>query len=83
MKENKITWNDAENLAVEIIGQARHQAKMWFAAFIVALAALIGTNAYWIYVFQSYEYVEQSGAGINNINSGTQGDVTNEPESQN
>lgn len=54
---------------------------MWFIAFVVTLAALVGTNAYWIYVFQSYEYVQQYSSGINNINSGTQGDVLNEPES--
>lgn len=83
MEKRETTWTDAENLAVEVINQAKHQAKMWFVAFILTLAALVGTNAYWIYVFQSYEYIQQSSGGINNINSGTQGDVLNEPESQN
>lgn len=83
MKENKTTWDDAENLAVEIISQSKHQVKMWMIAFMVTLIALVGTNAYWIYVFQSYEYVQQYSDGINNINSGTQGDVLNEPESKN
>lgn len=81
MEKRETTWTDAENLAVEVINQAKHQAKMWFIAFVVTLAALVGTNAYWIYVFQSYEYVQQYSSGINNINSGTQGDVLNEPES--
>lgn len=83
MEKRETTWTDAENLAVEVINQAKHQAKMWFIAFVVTLAALVGTNAYWIYVFQSYEYVQQYSNGINNINSGTQGDILNEPESQN
>lgn len=83
MEKRETTWTNAENLAVEVINQAKHQAKMWFIAFVLTLAALVGTNAYWIYVFQSYEYVQQYSNGINNINSGTQGDILNEPESQN
>lgn len=71
-----------ETLASSVVDQAKHQAKMWFIAFIVTLFALVGTNAYWIYTFQSYEYIQQYSDGVNNINSGTQGDLTNESDSK-
>ena len=79
-KEDK-HWDGVEKYAVEVIEQARKQADRWFAAWFITLAALVGTNAAWIYVFQSYEYVQQYSDGVNNINSGSQGDVMNEPES--
>lgn len=73
MDENKTTsWNDAENLVTEVIRDNQRQAKRWFIAFLLSLAALVGTNAYWIYVFNSYEYVTQDGEGINTINTGNQ-----------
>ena len=67
MEEKKIT---IETMAVEVVQQAKHQAKMWFIAFIITLSALIVTNAYWIYEFTSYEFVSHDGAGINSINTG-------------
>ena len=73
MDERKETsWNDAENLVTEVIRENQKQAKRWFIAFLLSLAALVGTNAYWIYVFNSYEYVTQDGEGINTINTGNQ-----------
>lgn len=73
MDENKTTsWNDAENLVTEVIRDNQRQAKRWFIAFLLSLAALVGTNAYWIYAFNSYEYVTQDGEGINTINTGNQ-----------
>lgn len=69
MEENKVT---IETLAKDVIDQAKHQAKMWFIAFIATFAALIGTNLYWIYEFTSYEYVSQDGSGFNSINTGHQ-----------
>lgn len=72
-KENKVSWDNLEQFfAVEVIEQSKRNAKRWFLAWIVTLAALIGTNAAWIYVAQSYEYVSQDGSGQNNINTGTQ-----------
>lgn len=83
MENKKVSWNDFENFfAVEVIDQAKINAKRWFIAWIITLAALIGTNAAWIYVFQSYEYVSQYSDGINSINSGSQGDVKYEPEGE-
>ena len=83
-KENKVSWDNLEQFfAVEVIEQSKRNAKRWFLAWIVTLAALIGTNATWIYVAQSYEYVSQDGSGQNNINTGTQGDVTHGAENEN
>lgn len=80
-EDNKIKdWSGAEKWLAEMIEQARANAKRWFVAFIVTLAALIATNAYWIYVFQSYDYITQDGSGLNNYNTGNQGDVLNGSE---
>ena len=81
MDEKKETsWNDAENLVTEVIRDNQKQAKRWFIAFLVTLAALFGTNVYWIYVFNSYEYVSQDGEGYNYYNSDIEGDITNGPK---
>lgn len=82
MEENR-TWKDAENLVSELILDARAQAKRWFIAFLVTLAALFGTNIYWIHVFNSYEYVSQDGEGINTINTGNQEDISIGTENEN
>ena len=77
MEEKKITWNDAGKFFSELISDARAQAKRWFIAFLVTLTALFGTNVYWIYVFNSYEYVSQDGEGFNYYNSDVEGDIEN------
>lgn len=77
MGEKKLTWSDAEKLVSELISDARAQAKRWFIAFLLTLAALFGTNVYWIYVFNSYEYVSQDGEGFNYYNSDVEGDIEN------
>ncbi len=82
MEDKKEDWGNAEKWLAELIQQSRTNAKRWFVAWVVTLVALIGTNAYWIYVFQSYEYVSQYSDGINSINSGTQGDIVNEPKGE-
>ena len=82
-KENKVSWDNLEQFfAVEVIEQSKRNAKRWFVAWLVTLAALIGTNAAWIYVAQSYEYISQDGSGQNNINTGTQGDITHGTENE-
>lgn len=80
MDENKKTWSDAEKLVSELISDARSQAKRWFIAFLVTLAALFGTNIYWIYQWNSYDYVSQDGHGYNYYNSDVKGDVDNGAE---
>ena len=69
--------NVEEYLATSVIRQAEAAARRWFIAFVMTLAALVGTNAAWLYVFNSYEYVYQDGTGQNNINTGSQGNVLN------
>lgn len=82
MEENKNTWQGVEKFfATEVIEQNKRSAKRWFIAWVITFAALIGTNACWIYQWSSYDYIYQDSQGVNNINTGTQGDI-NEPESQ-
>ena len=84
-------WGDAEKALVEMllhntiaredsmaahaIEQAKTGVKRWFIAWFITLAALVGTNAAWLYVAQSYEYASQDGDGINSINTGHQEDI--------
>lgn len=82
MEEKKMTWSDAEKLVSELITDARAQAKRWFIAFLVTLAALFGTNIYWIYQWNSYDYVSQDGNGYNYYNSDVEGDIANGTENQ-
>lgn len=82
MEEKKLTWSDAEKLVSELISDARAQAKRWFIAFLVTLSALIGTNIYWIYQWNSYDYVSQDGEGYNYYNADVEGDITNGSEDQ-
>lgn len=76
MDEKKKDWSELEDFfATQVIEQAKTSAKRWFIAWLITLMALIGTNAYWIYVFNSYEYVSQDGSGVNTINTGEQEDM--------
>lgn len=88
-------WTDAEkviaekllekndSLARDVTEQAKRNAMRWFFVWLITFAALIGTNAAWIYTFKSYEYVSQDGEGQNNINTGSQGDVISGTENEN
>lgn len=80
----KKTWEGFEKFfATEVIEQTKKNAKRWFVAFLITLFALVGTNLYWGYQFNSYDYVSQDGEGINNVNTGDQGDLYNGAESEN
>ena len=81
MEENR-TWSDAEKFVSELIKDAQAQAKRWFIAFIATLVALVGTNIYWIYQWNSYDYVSQDGEGYNYYNADVEGDITNGTENQ-
>lgn len=81
--EKKPTRDGVEKyFATEVVEQSKRTAKRWFIAWVITFAALIGTNALWIYQWNSYDYIYQDSHGTNNINTGTQGDI-NEPESEN
>lgn len=75
MAEEQASWNEAEKLVSEVFRDLQKQSKRWFIAFLVTLIALVGTNAYWIHVLNSYEYVYQNGEGQNNYNNNIDGDV--------
>lgn len=75
---NEPSWNGVEKFfATQVIEQAKTSARRWFIAWLLTLAALIGTNAAWIYMFNSYEYVYQDGEGENYYNNEIGGDVEN------
>ena len=80
MEEKKSTWSDAERFVSELISDSGAQSKRWFIAFLVTLAALFGTNLYWIYQWNSYDYVSQDGDGYNYYNSDVVGDINNGSE---
>ena len=63
--EEVTTWADVEKLATEVFRDNKRQAKRWFVAFLITLAALVATHTYWIYVFNSYEDVSKDGEGYN------------------
>ena len=78
MERNEAKWNQIEEyLATQVIEQAKKSTKRWFIAWVITLGALVGTNAAWIYAFNSYEYVYQDGAGENYYNNEIDGDVDN------
>lgn len=81
-KKNQTTWEDAGKFVSELIADTRSQVKRWFIAFLVTLAALFGTNIYWIYQWNSYDYVSQDGHGYNYYNSDVEGDIANGTENQ-
>ena len=82
-QQDKPTWKGFEKfLATEVIEQGKKNAKRWFIAWMITLFALIGTSLYWVYQFNSYDYVSQDGEGINNVNTGDQGDLFNGTESE-
>ena len=78
--EEKSTWKDAEKFVSELISDIKLQSKRWFTAFLVTLVALIGTNLYWIYEWNSYDYISQDGDGYNYYNSDIEGDISNGTE---
>lgn len=82
--EKKPSCNSTEEFfATQVIEQGKASAKRWFIAWLITMVALVGTNLYWIYQYNSYDYYSQDGEGINNINTGTQGDLDDGTESEN
>lgn len=76
-------WSGAEKWLSELVEQAKSNAKRWFWAFVITLAALIMTNLYWIYQFTSYDFISQDGSGINSINTGNQENIDYVTEGEN
>lgn len=73
----KTGWESAEALVSVLVRDMKNQSKRWFIAFLVTLLALMGTNFYWIYQWNSYDYVSQDGEGYNYYNADVEGDIVN------
>lgn len=69
--------------AVEAIAQAKDRTALMFIIWVITMVLFAGTNIYWIYVFQSYDYVSQDGNGVNNYNSFNGGNTNNGTEIKN
>lgn len=80
--ENRDNVKEKENSATDVLGALVKQLKIMWIAIFVLLAVLFITNAIWIYVFQSYDYVSQDGEGQNYFNREVGGDVYNGAEGQ-
>jgi hypothetical protein len=66
-----------------IVSRQERTIKRLVIALIIAISLMFVTNCIWIYYEMQFETVtyNQDGKGINNVNTGTQGDVDNEPNS--
>jgi len=73
------------SFAYDLLTEFKFVNKRQFWIILILLAALVGTNMTWLWVFQSYDYVEyvQDGEGYNNINMSNQGDVYNNNGTEN
>ena len=60
----------------EISRQERHIKRLW-VALIVAIILIFASNGAWLLYESLYDTISytQDGAGLNNINTGEQGDV--------
>ncbi len=60
--------------------------KRLIIALVISIVLMFASNAIWLWAWNQYDYTSeevtysQDGAGLNNINTGTQGDVRNEPK---
>ena len=68
----------------EMFRMERHSKRLWIAILVLVLACVISNGAWLIYqsMYDTISY-SQDGEGINNINTGTQGDLIDGAETQN
>lgn len=66
-----------------IVSRQERTIKRLVIALIITISLMFVTNCIWIYYEMQFETVtyNQDGKGINNVNTGTKGDVDNEPNS--
>lgn len=78
MNENENRFADVQYIVFEgeLARAERHIKRLWIA-LIVAIVALLCSNLAWLYYESQFETISysQDGAGLNNINAGSQGDV--------
>lgn len=76
---------ETENFATEVFNTFQSYSKLvikvlvigWAASAIFGAALYFWNDQKWKDLFNSYDYISQDGEGINNINSGDQGDLDN------
>ena len=66
-----------------IVSRQERTIKRLIVALIIAISLMFVTNCIWIYYEMQFETItySQDDKGINNVNTGTQGDIDNEPNS--
>lgn len=89
-KENaekiKKSNNVEQNFATEVFREFKIHTRFAICAMaaVLALGAFLyyKNDADWRELFNSYDFISQDGEGINNINSGEQGDLMNGAEGE-
>lgn len=80
--KEKGSVKEKENSATDVLGALVKQLKTMWIVIVLLILLLVGTNMAWLYVFQSYDYVTQDGAGQNYFNSNVKGSVYNGTEGE-
>lgn len=68
-----------------ILARSDRREKHLIIALIIAVVLMFASNALWLYAWMQYDYTSeeitysQDGEGLNNINTGNQGDISYEP----
>lgn len=81
---------ETENFATEVFNTFQSFSKLvikvlvigWAASVIFGAALYFWNDQKWRDLFNSYDYISQDGEGINNINSGEQGNLDNNPDAE-
>lgn len=81
---------ETENYATEVLRTFISHSNMiikvlvigWAASAIFGAALYFWNDQKWRDLFNSYDYISQDGEGINNINSGNQGNLDNNPDAE-
>lgn len=69
--------------------RSERHIKRLVIALIISIVLIFVSNVLWLYAWSQYDYTSeevtysQDGEGMNNINTGSQGDVSNEPKIDN
>ena len=78
--------NAEQNFATEVFREFKIHTRFAICAMaaVLALGAILyyKNDADWRELFNSYDFISQDGEGINNINSGEQGDLLNGAEGE-
>ena len=84
--EIKKADNAEQNFATEVFREFKIHTRFAICAMaaVLALGAILyyKNDADWRELFNSYDFISQDGEGINNINSGEQGDLLNGAEGE-